>query len=152
MDRLRKKLLATFMCLLPCAGLGQSVTNPGCTVAPPDFATGAPNIFNDQQEQDLLGEMFIAGVFRVGHAYRPSASGRSAHEDRPKPAGDAPKTGVTYRFSLYESGEINAFSLAGGRVYVSRKLIAAIQELRTNLPDCWLTKSATYPLIRPPSK
>ena len=38
-----------------------------------------------------------------------------------------PPTGIHYRFRIYDSGEVNAFSVAGGRVYVSRKLIAAVK-------------------------
>jgi WD40 repeat protein len=38
-----------------------------------------------------------------------------------------PPTGLHYRFRIYDSGEINAYSLPGGRVYVSRKLITAVK-------------------------
>ncbi len=34
---------------------------------------------------------------------------------------------IHYRFRMYDSGEINGFSLTGGRVYISRKLIAAVK-------------------------
>ena len=38
-----------------------------------------------------------------------------------------PPTDIHYRFRIYDSGEVNGFSLAGGRVYISRKLIASVK-------------------------
>jgi predicted Zn-dependent protease len=38
-----------------------------------------------------------------------------------------PLSGLHYRFRVYDSGEINGFSIGGGRVYISRKLIAAVK-------------------------
>jgi WD40 repeat protein len=38
-----------------------------------------------------------------------------------------PETGLTYEFLLYERPEVQAFSMPGGRVYVSRKMVAFLQ-------------------------
>lgn len=38
-----------------------------------------------------------------------------------------PPTGIHYSFRMYDSGEVNGFSFAGGHVYISRKLIAAVK-------------------------
>lgn len=125
MIRFRTRFLVALLCFLPQMAVGQSTESVGCALAAPSFATGAPNIFNDKQEQDLgdaLAE-YVESDMRIA----------------PPPADDEltrigqgllatlPKTGVVYRFRVYDSGEINAFSLAGGRVYVSRKLLAAIR-------------------------
>jgi WD40 repeat protein len=102
-------------------------TSPGseCSLMPPTFATNAPNIFNDRQEQDLgdaLAE-YIESDMRIA---------APAVDDQITRIGEKllaalPPTGVHYKFRVYDSGEINGFSLAGGRVYISRKLIAAVK-------------------------
>ena len=120
-----KGLLAIFLCVLPCGVLAQSSTSYPCTIDQPSFATNSPNIFNDRQEQDLgdaLAEYFESDM-RIS---QPGADDQLSRMGE-KLLGTLPPTGVHYRFRIYDSGEINGFSLTGGRVYISRKLIAAVK-------------------------
>ncbi len=108
--------------LLP-GGAGADVVP--CTLEAPNFATNAPNIFNDRQEQDLgdaLAEMFEADM-RLADPGKDDALTRIGE----KLLAQLPPTGIKYHFRMYDSGEINAFSVTGGRVYISRKLITAIK-------------------------
>jgi WD40 repeat protein len=96
-----------------------------CTLQAPNFTTSAPNIFNDRQEQDLgdaLAEMFEADM-RLADPGKDDELTRIGE----KLLAQLPPTGIKYHFRMYDSGDINAFSITGGRVYVSRKLITAIK-------------------------
>lgn len=120
-----KGLLAVFLCVLPCGVAAQSSANGSCTMELPSFSTNSPNIFNDRQEQDLgdaLAEMFESGM-RVS---QPGADDQLSRIGA-RMLSTLPPTGIHYRFRVYDSGEINGFSLTGGRVYISRKLIAAVK-------------------------
>lgn len=96
----------------------------GCTVEPqPPQIAQYVNFFNDRQEQDLgdaLAEV-IESDMRISAPSGDDQLTRIGH----RLLDTLPPSGVHYTFRIYESGEINAFSVAGGRVYVSRKLITA---------------------------
>ena len=114
------------------AGLAQSPATvaaaPACTLPTPAFVTGAPNIFNDRQEQDL-GDA-LAEYFESDMHLAPMQAANGADEMTrigEKLLATLPPTGVHYRFRIYDSGEVNGFSLVGGRVYISRKLVTAVK-------------------------
>ncbi|HVN94118.1 MAG TPA: M48 family metalloprotease [Terracidiphilus sp.] len=109
----------------PEALSGQTSDQASCTIDPPQFATNAPNIFNDRQEQDL-GDA-LAELAEPDLRIAPAAGDDELSRIGEKLLKTLPPTGIHYTFRIYESGEVNAFSIAGGRVYVSRKLIAAIK-------------------------
>jgi WD40 repeat protein len=120
--------LALSVCFLPCVVSGQaaqSPTVPECNLPQPGFASSAPNIFNDQQEQwlgDALAEHEESNLRLVS----------TGPDDLMTRIGERllaalPPTGLHYRFRIYESREVNGFSFGGGRVYISRKLIAAVK-------------------------
>jgi WD40 repeat protein len=105
--------------------LAQTTNDSGCKMASPVFVTGEPNIFNDQQEQDLgdaLAEAAEADLKLV-----PVGADDEMTRIGERLLATLPPTGVHYRFRIYDSGEVNGFSLAGGRVYISRKLVAAVK-------------------------
>jgi WD40 repeat protein len=118
-------LFASIVALLSCAVFSQSVSGPGCSLPLPGAGTVAANIFNDRQEQDLgdaLAEYSESNM-------RLAAPGA---DDQLTQIGERllatlPPTHIHYRFRVYDSGEVNGFSLAGGRVYISRKLVAAVK-------------------------
>jgi hypothetical protein len=113
------------LCLFSCVALSQAPSISECSLTPSSIATTAPNIFSDRQEQDLgdaLAEYFESDM-RIA---------APAPDDQLTRIGERllatlPATGIHYRFRIYDSGEVNGFSLAGGRVYISRKLIAAVK-------------------------
>jgi WD40 repeat protein len=115
--------LALAMCLLPWGMHAQTNASSPCALEPPQFSTSEPNIFNDRQEQDL-GDA-LAEYFEANMRIAPQTDGDELKRIGERLLKVLPPTGVQYRFRIYDSGEIDAFSSAGGRVYVSRKLVAA---------------------------
>ena len=83
----------------------------------------AENIFSDQQEVDLGDAMAeaVGQKLKIIHddhlnAYLQQLGQRLAQH--------LPPTQLKFRFYLIELPEVNAFGISGGRVYVSRKMIA----------------------------
>lgn len=113
------------LCLLPWGMPAQSTPTAACELAYPQLTSRDPNIFNDRQEQDL-GDA-LAEYFESDMRIAPPAADDQLTRIGEKLLKTLPPTGIQYRFRVYDSAEINAFSLAGGRVYVSRKLIAAVK-------------------------
>jgi hypothetical protein len=102
------------------AGFGQQAQGD-CSLPAPPFQVDKPNIFSVEQEQwlgdaqadeneadyDLLPEKESAELERIGQ----------------KLLEQLPPTPLPYHFRVYESDEANGFSLAGGYIYISRKMI-----------------------------
>jgi WD40 repeat protein len=84
-----------------------------------------PDIFNDQQEQ-WLGEAFAEEI-ESQMRFAPAAENVYLQAMGEKMLALLPPTGMHFQFRIYESGELNAFGLPGGRVYVSRKVVAALK-------------------------
>lgn len=125
MNLYAKSLLLAAVCVLPFVLRAQTPDVTPCTLQAPNFSTNAPNIFNDRQDQDLgdaLAEMFEADL-RLADPGKDDLLTRIGE----KLLAQLPPTGIKYRFRIYDSGDINAFSITGGRVYVSRKLITAVK-------------------------
>jgi len=106
-----------------CNGFGQKLS---CPAAPTSLAPTQPDIFDAEQEQ-WLGEA-QAEVVEQDYRMVPVA----AADDYLTVVGEKllavlPPTKMKFQFQIYESDELNAFSLAGGRVYVSSKMVAAFQ-------------------------
>lgn len=119
------------MRLIPCiaaffvlASVVSAQTSCPALQAPP--IDSSKLLFSPQQEQDL-GEIVrqqMEGRFRVieedqvtGYLKRVGAR-VSQH---------LPGTGLHYEFLLYDQPEIQAFSMPGGRVYLSRKMVAFLR-------------------------
>jgi len=92
-------------------------------VAPAPVAAQQPNIFSEQQEEylgDVIAES-MAREYRVSPdehltAYFQQIATRLLRY--------MPATQLHLKFFLVDMGEANAFNLAGGRIYVSTKLVA----------------------------
>jgi WD40 repeat protein len=117
--------LALAICLLPLKMPAQTAATSPCALEPPQFTTSEPNIFNDRQEQDL-GDA-LAEYFEPRLRIVPPAADDQLSRIGERLLKTLPPTGIRYSFRIYDSAEINAFSVTGGRVYVSRKLIAAVK-------------------------
>jgi WD40 repeat protein len=111
--------------LLACQAAAQAIPAATCNLNLPSFTAAAPNIFSDKQEQDL-GDALAEYQEPDMRIAAPATDDQLARIGE-RLLATLPPTGLHYRFRMYDSGEINAFSFAGGRVYISRKLILAVK-------------------------
>jgi len=112
-----------------CGALGCAVSvgqTPGCGVAPVGLRPVQPNIFSEQQEI-WLGQVeadLTEGEVRPVHDLSLSAH-LQAIADRLIAV--LPPTRIQFRVIMIDSNEVNGFSIAGGHIYITRKLAAAAQ-------------------------
>jgi hypothetical protein len=94
---------------------------PVCDLRQPPLRVNRPDIFTDQQEQ-WLGDA-EADMIEPNYTLVPASE--SVYLDRigHRLLKQLPPTSIHYTFRIYESPDLRAFSLPGGHVYISRKLI-----------------------------
>jgi len=83
----------------------------------------AENIFSDQQEVDLGDAMAEAVALRVNIIQNDELT-THLRELGDRLIHYLSSTKLNFRFYLIDLPQVNAFSIAGGRVYVSRKIVA----------------------------
>lgn len=93
----------------------------GCSLPEPSLTIHRANIFSDQQEQ-WLGDAQAEGI-EPHYLLLPAEKSEYLTKLGEKLLAQLPPTSIHYSFRIFESGEVSSFSLAGGHVYVSRKLI-----------------------------
>jgi len=103
------------------AMIAQANAGDGCSLPEPPLTAGRTNLFTDQQEQ-WLGDV-MADQQESRYNLLPSSDSEELDRMGQKLLAQLPPTSIHYRFRVYESAELNGFSLAGGYVYISRKLI-----------------------------
>lgn len=111
---------------LASSAWGQQVSS-SCGAPPAIFQTSLPNIFSEEQEQ-WLGE---AMSDHTDSEYRPIKDARlNAYLGTigARLLAVLPPTKIQFHFAVVESSEINGFSLAGGRVYLTRKLVSSARD------------------------
>ncbi len=89
-------------------------------IAPPN---SQPNIFNEQQE-GWLGDAMADMVEREYKPARDAAQSAYLQAIVDKLASKLPPTTIKFRVLVVDSAEINGYSLAGGYIYITRKLAA----------------------------
>jgi len=118
-----RRLLVGLLALALWVGVSYPLpAQQGCPLPPAASAKHGPNIFNAQQETDLgdaMAEQFER-TFKVIddddlRAFVDSIAARLAPH--------LPATGLQYRFFLVDLPYPNAFTLPGGRIYLTRKLV-----------------------------
>jgi len=111
---------AALACAMVSFGaLGQT---PVCTIPAPEFRLNGPNIFSDKQEQ-WLGDAQAAQT-EPDYTLLPERDTAELTRIGKKLLEQLPPTAIQFTFRVYNDEEVNAFSIAGGHVYVSRKLIS----------------------------
>ena len=92
---------------------------------PPAIQPVSPelNIFSDQQEVDL-GDVMAESVARSIRIIDDDKLNSYLRTIGDRLVQHLPPNQMKFRFYLVELGEVNAFSIAGGRVYVARKIVA----------------------------
>lgn len=109
-----------FLCMFAVA-LRLSAQQSVCTLPEPQYRINKPNIFSEQQEQ-WLGEI-IADQTESELYLLPEKDSAELTRIGQKLLAQLPPTAIHFTFRVYLSEEANAFSTAGGFVYVSSKLI-----------------------------
>ncbi len=95
-----------------------------CGPPPAILQSTAPNIFSEQQEQ-WLGDAMADYEDRSNRPVRNPAESAYLETIGNRLLAALPATTLKFKFTLVESPEINGFSLAGGHVYITRKLVAS---------------------------
>jgi predicted Zn-dependent protease len=85
--------------------------------------TSEPNLFSPEQEVEL-GDILAAFAEPYIHPIDDDAMAAHMRGIGDRLIAQLPPTGLRFRFYLADLPQANAFSIAGGRVYVSRKLIS----------------------------
>jgi Peptidase family M48 len=105
---------------------GQQPTGASQACTPPSFSNtlNEPNLLTEQQEE-WLGEIMAQQLERDFHVI-PDPEG---HLEKlgSRLLAQLPPTKIHYRFAIIDVPINNAFSIAGGRVYVARRLIELAQ-------------------------
>jgi WD40 repeat protein len=99
----------------------QSVKGGGCSIPEPQLRSDKPNIFSEQQEQ-WAGDA-QSGQSEAYYELLPEKDSAELERIGQKLLAQLPPTPIHYHFRVYEAEEANGFSVAGGYVYISRKLI-----------------------------
>lgn len=107
--------------LLPAGLLSQTAAPSTCSLPEPPLGANRPNLFNEQQEQ-WLGDA-MAAQEETEYVLLPEKDSVELTNIGQKLLAQLPPTPIQYHFRVYESDELNGFSLAGGYVYLSRKLM-----------------------------
>jgi len=111
-----------FVCLAVLTAL-HAVAQDVC-VLPPGLAKPAVgNMFTDEQE-NMLGDVMADWIEHREALVKDAAESAYLEKIGSRLLAVLPPTGIKFRFLLVDSGEVNGFSLAGGRVYLTRKLVA----------------------------
>jgi WD40 repeat protein len=97
---------------------------PNCPLPPAIQAVShEQNIFSDQQEVDL-GDAMAESLARGIRIIDDDKLNAHLREIGDRLVEHLPPNQMKFRFTLVELSEANAFSIAGGRVYVARKMVA----------------------------
>jgi Peptidase family M48 len=112
--------------LFPSVALSQTVANAVCAVTPIAPKRDLPNMFTPAQEGDL-GE--VLALIVENNAYEMDDPTLAAYLQHlgDRLAKNLPPSDLKFRFYLSNAPVANAFSIAGGRVYVTRKLIGFVR-------------------------
>jgi hypothetical protein len=97
-----------------------------CGVAPVSPATAQPNIFSEQQEM-WLGQVEADLEEPDLRPVRDARLSEHVQGIADRLVATLPPTQIQFRVTLVDSDEINAISIAGGHIYILRKLAAAAQ-------------------------
>ena len=116
---MRRKLLGTLLLII--VAHAAAAVEPACSLQLPALRVKRADIFTDEQEQ-WLGDA-LADMIEPRYTLLPADQNRYLDEIGQRLLKQLPPTPIHYTFRIYESPDLRAFSLAGGHVYISRKLI-----------------------------
>jgi hypothetical protein len=118
------KRFQLFLCIFPVLGISSQTANaaqPACSLVPPPLSVARANIFNAEQEQ-WLGDA-QSDLVEPRYTILPDSESAYITQIGQKLLAQLPSTPIHYSFHLFESADLRSFSLSGGHVYISRKLV-----------------------------
>src|ERR1035441_2572488 len=122
----RRKLphlsIALFLASTILTAAAQSAPR-ACPAPPVILSSTQPNIFGEQQEQ-WLGDAMADMLESDSKPVQDLAENEYLARITKRLLAALPPTTIQFRVILVDSPEVNGFSLAGGRVYLTRKLVA----------------------------
>jgi hypothetical protein len=92
-----------------------------CSLIRPPLRVSRPNIFSEEQEK-WLGDA-QAEMIEPRYRLLPESDSEYLTRIGQNLVAHLPPTSVHFSFHIFESADLKAFSLAGGHVYISRKLV-----------------------------
>src|SRR6185312_10125680 len=101
------------------------VAQDSCPLPPSPFS-GNRNIFSPQQEM-YLGELLDEQGARDWHVIEDDELNSRLQRVGERLLKHLPATDVKYTFTLIDLPVINSFGIAGGRIYVTRKMVAFLK-------------------------
>src|SRR5215471_20165887 len=128
MSCLRFTSSVSLFCLLFCLPLlsqaSHSGTNDPCSLPASLLPRDDENMFNEQQEQ-WLGDILDQSFQKKFHVIDDPQGRLQKLGERL--LAQLPPTKIRFRFVIVDSPELNSFGLAGGRIYIFRRMIAFTQ-------------------------
>src|SRR5687767_5190509 len=122
-----KLKLPLLLVLTLCAGLvSLQAQQKNCLPAPTANTSTEPNIFTEEQEI-FLGEAIAEQIQKVDRVIEDKALVSYLTAMGERLVRHLPLKQLKLRFFIVDSTDANAYVLPGGRIYVSRKLIALAQ-------------------------
>lgn len=120
-----KKYIISILAIPLFAAVSVFSQNP-CT--PPEivFNKDPKNIFSEQQEM-YLGDAIAENIEKNFRVITDEAANKYLREIGAKLVKHLPPTNLKFQFFIIDSPELNAFNTAGGRIYVTRKMIAFVR-------------------------
>src|SRR4051812_41986388 len=118
----RFRLLALLLLLISTFSFAVENTGP-CAIAPIKNDPKRINIFKPDQEV-YLGEILANWRSESGSIVDDATLNAYLNKIGQRLVKKLPPTDLDFRFYVYDSSEANGYSIAGGRVYITRKLIA----------------------------
>jgi hypothetical protein len=122
--RLKSLLIFSFLMISAATSAGQIPgAVPDCELPP----LSVTNMFNAQQEVDL-GDVLAESSVRFLQPVEDKELTANLERIGERLVKHLPPTGLHFRFYVSNAPIANAFSIAGGRVYVTRKLIRKVRD------------------------
>ena len=121
---IRKRIFAV-LCLLLSSTTTLLAQQP-CKVPEVRLNRSQPNIFNEEQEM-FLGDVIAEYVQKNYRIIRDEEANRYLTRIGERLIAHLPPTNIKFQFVVVDRPELNAFAAAGGRIYVTRKMIAFVR-------------------------
>src|ERR1700736_953454 len=121
-----QSLKCWLLLLVSCAATVPVRTQTRCQAPALPASAREPNIFNSQQETDL-GDAISEQLQRNFKVIYDDAVAAYLQQIGDRLLRQLPPTNLHFQFLLYDQPEANAFALAGGHIYVSRKLVGFVK-------------------------